>query len=628
MPGAMPHSQDSNDASSVSSEERPEAWDDWEEDESEGYKSLFGEERFGSLEEVLAHDKAAHGFGLRAYRAQHDLDQIGTIRLINYIRTAVAAGADPRPALAAAAACDAAVPWQDDRYLQPVQMDDELMFHDWEDEEEEEAAAAGAAQAGAGTGAASGTAAGGESAALRAENEALRSMLEVMRGVALSQEGGALAELVAEVADGSGDGAGGAVAAGAAAGGDKGKAPADEAAQRIDDSYFDSYSTFDIHRDMLADKVRTDAYRDALERNPRLLAGARVLDVGCGTGILSMFAARGGAATVVGIDGSEQIARFAQANVAANGLAAEAGGPITVVSSKVEELAALPLPAAPIDGAAQQQPAGTPPPPPPQEQQDGAQPQAQHPPAKAPPEQQVDVLVSEWMGYALLFESMLGSVLYARDRWLRPGGAVLPDVARVYLAAGSEGASGLNFWRNVYGFSMESVRESLMSDALRRAIVRPVLAQHVISEPTCVQSFDLATMKADDQDFTASFRLTVGAGPQACHSLVLWFDTLFSERFCEHPVELSTSPMGPQTHWVQTVLLLKQPVVMAPAALTAAEGDAGGARAAVALTGQLSMARSRQTHRSLDIVLRYAARYADGSAGEDQVVCYGMGVES
>lgn len=41
----------------------------------------------------------------------------------------------------------------------------------------------------------------------------------------------------------------------------------------------------------------------------------------------------------------------------------------------------------------------------------------------------VDVLVSEWMGYCLLYESMLSSVLYARDQFLKPGGAVLPDMA-------------------------------------------------------------------------------------------------------------------------------------------------------------------------------------------------------
>lgn len=41
----------------------------------------------------------------------------------------------------------------------------------------------------------------------------------------------------------------------------------------------------------------------------------------------------------------------------------------------------------------------------------------------------VDVLVSEWMGYCLLYETMLSSVLVARDHWLKPGGAMLPDTA-------------------------------------------------------------------------------------------------------------------------------------------------------------------------------------------------------
>lgn len=39
----------------------------------------------------------------------------------------------------------------------------------------------------------------------------------------------------------------------------------------------------------------------------------------------------------------------------------------------------------------------------------------------------VDVLLSEWIGYCLLYESMPSSVMLAQDRWLKPGGVVLPD---------------------------------------------------------------------------------------------------------------------------------------------------------------------------------------------------------
>lgn len=40
------------------------------------------------------------------------------------------------------------------------------------------------------------------------------------------------------------------------------------------------------------------------------------------------------------------------------------------------------------------------------------------------PVQKVDIIVSEWMGYFLLYEAMLDTVLFARDKWLAPGGIV------------------------------------------------------------------------------------------------------------------------------------------------------------------------------------------------------------
>jgi len=51
----------------------------------------------------------------------------------------------------------------------------------------------------------------------------------------------------------------------------------------------------------------------------------------------------------------------------------------------------------------------------------------------------VDIIVSEWMGYFLLYESMLDTVLYARDKYLAPGGLIFPDKATLFVAGIEDG---------------------------------------------------------------------------------------------------------------------------------------------------------------------------------------------
>lgn len=53
-----------------------------------------------------------------------------------------------------------------------------------------------------------------------------------------------------------------------------------------------SFCAIGIHEEMLKDTVRTRTYQQVMMLNPDIFKGKIVLDVGCGTGILSLFASK------------------------------------------------------------------------------------------------------------------------------------------------------------------------------------------------------------------------------------------------------------------------------------------------------------------------------------------------
>lgn len=204
----------------------------------------------------------------------------------------------------------------------------------------------------------------------------------------------------------------------------------------FDAAYFNSYAHVGIHEEMIKDRVRTDTYRNAIFQHQNFIAGKVVVDVGCGTGILSIFCAQAGARRVYAVDASD-IAIQANEIVKANNLCDK----VIVLHGRVEDVE--------ID-------------------------------------EEVDVIVSEWMGYMLLYESMLGSVITARDRWLKPGGLILPSHATLHMAPVTHPdrySESVDFWRNVYGIDMSAIMPLAKQCAFEEPSVETITVENVLTWP-------------------------------------------------------------------------------------------------------------------------------------------------
>lgn len=214
-----------------------------------------------------------------------------------------------------------------------------------------------------------------------------------------------------------------------------GEASKQKASDNIEQGYFESYSYNAIHESMIKDTIRTDAYRDFIYDHKDLFKDKVVLDVGCGTGILSMFCAKAGAKSVIAVDNSAIIDK-ARENVFRNGLQDK----VRCLRGKIEEI--------------------------------------QMPVSK------VDIIVSEWMGYGLLYESMFDSVIYARDRYLAEDGLMVPSYAALRIAPLADSdlkASHIDFWRDVYGFDMTAMLERANEEALVRVVDEKELAAESVA---------------------------------------------------------------------------------------------------------------------------------------------------
>ncbi|CAH2243012.1 probable protein arginine N-methyltransferase 6.1 [Pararge aegeria] len=273
--------------------------------------------------------------------------------------------------------------------------------------------------------------------------------------------------------------------------------------------YFTSYEDLEIHRLMLEDEPRTDTYRRAILGNKNYFKDKVVMDVGCGTGILSIFCAQAGAKKVYAIEASNLV-KLAKEIVKENNFE----DIIEVIHSKVED-------------------------------------------ATLPGDLKVDAIVSEWMGFYLLHEGMLDSVLVARDKFLKEGGEMFPESAVIYVAPCSV-PQLYNKWTNFYGVSLSTFAKQLRASKSSKPEIMQISQENLLGAEIAMAWINLREDTVNDLN-CYSIQHVVGASKTGQYQgLCVWFECNFPELSSGSRVVLSTGPEAKLTHWKQTVILLPE----------------------------------------------------------------------
>merc|ERR1712193_583523 len=202
------------------------------------------------------------------------------------------------------------------------------------------------------------------------------------------------------------------------------------------------------------------------------------------------------------------------------------------------------------------------------------------------PVEKVDIIISEWMGCCLLYESMLDTVIFARDKWLKPNGLMFPDKAQLFMTAIEDHEykqEKIDWWDSVYGFNMSAIREV----ALLEPLVDSVEARQVVTDSCMMKEIDLNTVKIEDLCFHVPFSIRSRRNDYV-HALVAFFTVEFSP--CHKRTGFSTGPEARYTHWKQTVFYLNETITM---------------KAGEEITGEFNIHQNERNKRDLDITLGY-----------------------
>lgn len=262
------------------------------------------------------------------------------------------------------------------------------------------------------------------------------------------------------------------------------------------------YSVLDYGR-MAMDPVRMDAYARAIARAVK--PGSVVVDIGAGTGIFSLLAAQAGAAHVHAIEPNPAVSLLHE-------LARENG-----VADRVTIHA---CPSYEVDLT-----------------------------------QRADVVVSDLRGSFPVHAEHLPAIRDARARLLRPGGTLVPQRDRLFVALVEADA----LWRKLEAGWMAFERQGLAAKATRMSVLNSVFtdapasipSSDVLSEPAVWTEIDYRTSDADM--FSGTVEVPCVRRGEA-HGLALWFEATILD-----DIAFSTAP-GSNVVYARTFLPLLEPV--------------------------------------------------------------------
>lgn len=262
-----------------------------------------------------------------------------------------------------------------------------------------------------------------------------------------------------------------------------------------------NYGELSSHRLMVRDEARTAAFQRAIERSVK--PGDVVLDLGAGSGILSLFAARAGAARIYAVERDPRTAAFAAELIRRNGFD-------SVVRVLPGDIRAVRIP------------------------------------------ERVNLIVSEWMGTIGIDENMYGALLWARDNLLADGGQIIPRSVTTMIApaAPAQRPDSAFFMERPYGLDLSPLCEPSVNELLmvRRRVTGPDLAaapQKLWTQDAASDSPDLVRNPIT-ADLVFEFEKKAAAS-----ALAAWFVAELAD-----DVILSNAPNAPDTHWGQMLLPL------------------------------------------------------------------------